>query len=157
MVTFAKTVLTPEMIPSVAIDFMNNTHFEEIALVQDLANLVSIYKENISISIARPTKEESNKITHKIHNWLNHTKAHFLHENELMEEYQFPAYAIHAQEHEIALEKMQTVINRWQKHQDIELLSDYIFHLWPKWFSGHVNSMDMMTAQFAVMNGFSPD
>ena len=158
MATVAKKiVLDPETIPSVSIDFMNNTHFEEIALVQDIGDLISVYQENKEQVTDNQTETVEKKITELLHEWLNHTKAHFSRENELMEEYQFPAYSVHAEEHELALKKMQTVVNRWDSHQDAELLSDYIFHLWPTWFSGHVNSMDMITAQYAVMNGFNPE
>ncbi len=155
--TTKKVVLDPDTIPSVSIDFMNNTHFEEIALVQDIGDLISLYQESKMYTDKGASSKVAKKIARLLHQWLEHTKAHFEHENELMEEYQFPAYAVHANEHEVAYSGMQDVVQQWDSHQNIELLSDYIFQIWPKWFSEHVNSMDMITAQYAVMNGFNPN
>ncbi|MEE9352008.1 MAG: hemerythrin family protein [Thiotrichaceae bacterium] len=150
MIKLKKTVLDPETIPPVSIDFMNNTHFEEIAMVQDIGELASVYQEQ-----EVHTDETTNKITLLLENWFEHTQAHFARENELMEKYQFPAYSVHADEHEIALAKLEAVIDAWKTDKDSNLLADYIFQLWPKWFSKHVNSMDLATAQFAMINGFN--
>jgi hemerythrin len=150
MIKLKKTVLDPETIPPVSIDFMNNTHFEEIAMVQDIGELVSAYQEE-----EMHTDETAHKITRLLENWLAHTQAHFSRENELMEIYQFPAYEVHANEHEIALARLEAVISAWKTNKDTDLLADYVFHLWPNWFSEHVNSMDLITAKFAMMNGFN--
>ncbi len=146
------TVLNPDTIPSVAIDFMNHTHAEEVALVRELGDLIADYQGRTLRDVA-----DAEKIRRKLSDWLAHTQAHFLAENELMEEYAFPAYPIHAGEHAAALQKMTVVIEAWDKHQEIDLLADYVFILWPAWFNGHVTSMDMITAKFAVMNGFTPE
>ncbi len=51
---------------------------------------------------------------------------------------------------------MTEIVKEWESSNDIELIADYVFSLWPAWFDQHVNSMDMMTAKFAVMNGYDP-
>jgi len=146
-----KTILEKELIPRVELDFMNNTHFEEIEMVRELGELVSILLDDNDID----QQDTINKITQKLKTWLKHTEAHFSRENTLMEETGFPAFSIHADEHNIALNKMKDVINIWNEKQDIGLIEDYVFTLWPEWFNGHVNTMDMMTAKFAVMNGYT--
>lgn len=150
MMVQTKTVLNSDTIPLVDIDFMNNTHFEEIEMVKDLGKLISAYQQKDS-----HTNEEIKQISEGLNAWLDHTKFHFERENQLMQDSEFPAYPIHFEEHKIALEKMTTVINIWNKNRDIDLIADYVFILWPSWFIVHVNSMDMVTAQFAIMNGFS--
>jgi sialic acid synthase SpsE len=50
---------------------------------------------------------------------------------------------------------MESVVKAWQENQEFELVENYIFDIWPTWFDGHVNTMDMMTAKFAVINGYS--
>ena len=147
-----RVVLKPEQIPPVAIDFMNNTHFEEIAMVQDLGNMIEKYQAS-----PQQTDEQRNAITQALENWFQHTQAHFSRENELMNEVHFPAYAVHAEEHSNALARLREILDSWNLNHDIESLADYIFTIWPGWFSRHVQTMDAMTAKFAILNGFEPE
>lgn len=146
-----KQVLEADKVPLVDIDFMNNTHLEELSIANELAEHVAQYQDGKDTS-----KENSSKISKLLDKWLAHTIPHFERENKLMEKIGFPAYSVHADEHEIALNNFRAVINAWTENKDIDLVSDFIFTLWPDWFNRHVNSMDMMTAKFAVMNGFDP-
>ena len=151
MTTLTRVVLNPETIPLVDIDFMNNTHFEEVELVKLLGNQVIDYRENYSA-----TNAEIEVMTESLEHWLAHCKAHFERENQLMREIQFPPYQIHAGEHELALAKMTEIVNEWKQDHDIELVADYVFSVWPAWFEAHVNSMDLVTANYAVMQGYDP-
>ncbi|PHS69532.1 MAG: hypothetical protein COB23_06155 [Methylophaga sp.] len=151
MTSVIKIILNKERIPHVDIDFMNNTHFEEIDMVQELGELITEYQQN------ETSKEnEANKITPLLGNWLQHTLAHFDRENSLMLETNFPMYPVHSGEHDNALAEMTRIVTTWELDKDIGMLADYVFNVWPEWFNNHVNSMDMITAQFAVMNGFDP-
>jgi hemerythrin len=135
--------LTPENIPMVAIDFMNQTHKEEVAIVISLME-----------KLKAASDELNNKgISESLIQWLKHTEAHFQRENELMLEMNFPPYLVHSGEHENALNVMRVVINAWEKNKDLQQLSDYVFRQWPDWFKAHVNSMDTVTANFAKMKG----
>jgi hemerythrin len=151
MTTKTKTILQVETTPHVDIDFMNDTHFEEIEMVKGLGKLISSYQEKDT-----HTDNEIEQISQALKTWLEHTIPHFERENKLMQETGFPAFGVHSQEHERALNRMTTIIQAWEQNKDIALLADYVFSLWPNWFNDHVNSMDMMTAKFAVMNGFDP-
>ena len=146
-----KIVLEVATTPRVEIDFMNNTHAEEIEMVKDLGELISTY-ENGSVN----TEEDAKEITLRLNSWLEHTVAHFERESKLMQETGFPAYGVHAGEHEVALDRMKSVVQAWEQNADTEILADFTFSFWPNWFNQHVNSMDMMTARFAVMNGVDP-
>lgn len=145
-----KITLDPENIPLVDIDFMNSTHFEELTIANELGEYVSQYQDGDT------SEENAAKILELLNKWLEHTIPHFEHENQLMQETSFPAYQVHAGEHEAAIERFKAIISAWEDNKDIELISDYIFTQWPNWFNAHVNSMDMMTAKFAVANGFDP-
>ncbi len=135
--------ITPENIPLVAIDFMNQTHREEVALVNSLMKKLQIAAE----------EKNDNGITEILTQWLAHAEAHFQRENELMLEINFPPYLVHAGEHENALHVMRAVISAWEENKDVQQLSDYVFKQWPEWFQAHVNSMDTATADFAKMKG----
>lgn len=143
-----KLVLTAETVPHVALDFMNATHFEELERVRTLGELISGYKQS---------KNDNDRLSEALNKWIEHTQAHFARENELMIDIQFPMYPMHSGEHNRVLEEMERMVASWNKTYDIALLSDYVFTAWPQWFEQHVNSMDMVTAQFAVMHGYEQD
>ncbi len=138
--------LSPENMPSVCIDFMNRTHLEEVEIINSLMK-----KINARLSGEQNDTEISKQLMH----WLEHTQAHFARENELMRETGFPAFPVHSGEHENALNHMQTVIGNWQENNDIEGLQDYVFDLWPNWFVAHLSTMDKVTAEYALMNGYT--
>jgi len=152
MTTSNKIILEASTFPKVDIDFMNNTHFDELVIVQNVGELVSAYQHNNS-----PNDSDTQEVTDALTGWLDHTHAHFSRENLLMDEVEFPMYHIHFGEHERVLNEMETIVNTWKKSHDIKPVEEYVFNLWPTWFNNHVNSMDLMTAQFAVMNGYSPN
>lgn len=146
-----KTTLDVSTIPRVEIDFMNNTHAEEVEMVIALSNIITFYIESDS-----KTDDEKQGITQALESWLQHTKLHFEKENELMREVQFPAYLMHAGEHESTLQKMTFIVNEWKTSKRIKPVADFVLTGWPAWFESHINSMDTMTAKFAVMNGYDP-
>jgi hemerythrin len=133
----------------VDVDFMNATHLEEVNMVNLLGEYIMVYDK-----LENPTQEGAKQITQLLESWLHHTSDHYERENTLMREIEFPASSVHMREHEKAYDKMVSVVNAWKETKDIALLKDYVFYLWPAWFEAHVTSMDMMTARFAVMNGF---
>ena len=151
MTISTKIILDVDTIPRVDIDFMNNTHFEEVEMVKDLGELITAYQKQGTC-----TENEKTQITTLLENWLEHTQAHFSRENELMIEINFPAYSIHFSEHEAALSKITDIIGTWKIDGNIDPVAEFIFFFWPAWFDGHVNSMDMMTAKIAVMGGYDP-
>lgn len=138
-----KQILTAETIPHVALDFMNNRHFEELEILNALGKLIEQGDDLAAITAA-------------IVVWLEHTMAHFARENALMIEINFPMISMHSSEHSRVLLEMNTVSTTWQQTYDIDALADYVFSTWPNWFDTHVSSMDMITAKFAVMNGIDP-
>jgi hemerythrin len=154
MLESSKIILERETIPRVNLTFMDNTHFEEIEMVKELGKLITFYQEADDENNDTHTAEA--RITEKLVIWLNHTLAHFERENKLMKQTNFPAFHIHSQEHEIALNRMKRIVRLWQINKEIEPLSDFIFSFWPNWFNAHVHSMDVIMARFAVMNGFNP-
>ena len=147
-----KIILEASSFPHVDIDFMNNTHFHELVIVQKLGQLISAYQENES-----PTAVDVQQITEAFENWIEHSHGHFYRENALMQEIEFPMYHIHSAEHEHVLDEMTTILTSWNSNHEIDAVADYVFSSWPTWFNTHVNTMDLMTAQFAVMNGYNPN
>ncbi|PHS26144.1 MAG: hypothetical protein COA83_03655 [Methylophaga sp.] len=148
MTTLTKIVLDVETIPRVDLDFMNNTHFEEVAMVNSLGELIDDYQQSERDKVA---------LTQALDDWLQHTQTHFTRENELMIDIGFPMYPMHSGEHSRVLEDMKDKLVLWKQQHDIDLLAQYVFIDWPLWFEAHVNSMDMITARFTLMNGYQQD
>lgn len=144
----SSTSLSPENIPSVSIDFMNQTHKEEVAIVNSLMEKIK----------ARLSGEQNDtEISEQLKDWFEHTQAHFARENDLMQKTAFPATPVHSGEHEKALKLMQTVLEDWHQNKNVDRLHDYVFNQWANWFVAHVNSMDKVTAEYALMNGYTEE
>ncbi len=133
------SVLDPVNIPELALESMNKVHREEVALINQLGDLF------LQAKVQQPDKAA---ISEKLNEWVQHTREHFSGEERLMQEYDFPAYAIHASEHERVLEQINALQQQWQDKQDIKPLNDFILSNWPRWFHDHVSTMDMVTAEF---------
>ncbi len=140
-----KTILRVNSIPEVALDFMNKTHFEEIGMVETLGETICEHQQN---------NNKIEQLTDALDHWLEHTRSHFSRENLLMMDIRFPMYSVHSAEHSSILKEMENMVNAWKNNHNIAAVYDYVFTSWPNWFSSHVNSMDMITAQFALMHGY---
>ncbi len=151
MTTSDHPVYDPSAIPRVDIDFMNDTHDDEIRLVNALGRLITACQSNPDCG-----ETEFAAIADALQEWRDHSHAHFARENELMREFGFPAFPVHSGEHEAALGRLDALIDAWRSNPDIDQLASFVLEQWPQWFENHVNTMDMMTARFAVMQGYQP-
>ena len=139
MANFELPVFDAEAVPLVALDSMNETHFEEIELINQLGDLI----------VAGLNGEDNDSsIDEKIDEWLEHTRLHFESENRLMLDNGFPAYPVHSSEHERVLEQMESISGQWKSSRNLDPLAEYLFVTWPSWFENHVKTMDAVTAQF---------
>ena len=132
-------VVDPSNIPQVALESMNETHREEVELINQLGYL---------LAQGETRNADEPAITHKLGEWVDHTRDHFERENGLMLKYGFPAYPVHSGEHQTVLGQIEALQQRWLEHKEVAPLAAFIFEEWPRWFSMHVNSMDAVTAQF---------
>ena len=128
-----RKILKEGEIPSVELDFMNDTHFEELKIVKEIGELVDTFIT--ANSNEKHSDENQDALSQKLNTWLEHTISHFERENALMQETGFPAYEIHANEHAKALKLMRDVIHAWSENQDIELVKSYVFSAWPTWLN----------------------
>ncbi len=115
---------------------MNTVHHEEVEIVNRLDALLS----------AKEIPES--EVSACLEEWVAHTKEHFDRENRLMQEYGFPPYPVHRNEHDQALQQLLEVQKNWQKTADADMLSRYVREIWPAWFRQHLSTMDTVTANF---------
>lgn len=137
-------LLDIEDIPQVAMAFMNDVHAEETELVNALNELIERKKSGGSVD---------EEIDAALSAWVDHTVEHFERENQLMQKYGFPAYTIHAEEHERALAALRLLQKNWMDSRDINVLAEHVQINWPQWFQSHISTMDMVTALFFQQSG----
>jgi hemerythrin len=81
--------------------------------------------------------------------FAEHCRIHFGHEEALMEECDFPAYSVHADEHQRVLAELGSVIERLDAG-DRDYVADYVTRALPEWLLAHLRTMDMVTAGFII-------
>ncbi len=135
-------------LPVVAMENMNEVHFEDVDILNSLSSLVDGY-------VKEPSDELFLKINAQYELWQEHTVKHFSGEEEMMLEKGFFAYPMHKSEHENALFVMGEVFKKWQAQKDISILQNYIQKDVPNWLVNHISTMDTVTALF-LKTGLSP-
>lgn len=127
-------MITQEQLPMVAMPSMNDTHLEEIVIIN---RLESAARES-DIQAVRETLNEL----------LEHTVMHFEDEEDMMEEALFPAYEMHKSEHDRHIHELKSVIKYFEEHQEPNAISAYIAGNLTPWLIHHIETMDTMTAMF---------
>lgn len=126
-------LISQDQLPMVAVPSMNDTHLEEMILVNKLSNAA---KEN-----------NITEVSDTLNTLLEHTKAHFSGEEKMMEETSFPAFAMHKGEHDRHLHELKSLIEYFAKNQDPRAVTAYIDGNLEKWLIHHIQTMDTVTAK----------
>jgi len=127
-------LITQDQLPMVAKPSMNDTHLEEILIINKLE---SAALDNDVQAVAQILNE-----------LLEHTAIHFFDEEEMMEETLFPALKMHKSEHDRHLHELKSVIRYFDEHKDTTAISAYIQGNLTPWLINHIETMDTMTAKF---------
>jgi len=131
--------MTQDQLPMVAMPSMNDTHLEEMLLINRLETAAS----NSNVQAVRQSLKELQE----------HTQMHFDDEEDMMEEALFPAYERHKGEHDRHLHELQSIIEYFDKHEDTKAINAYITGNLIPWLINHIQTMDTITAQF-LKSGF---
>ncbi|HEY9189641.1 MAG TPA: hemerythrin family protein [Sulfurovum sp.] len=139
-------LISHEDIPQVSQAFMNDTHKEEVELINTIFEHILAYDGS----------EESAETIDKLYTqWIEHTVNHFQKEEIKMQEMHFPPYLAHKGEHDRALQEMRDLFSHWQQQRDIKALKTYFIETLPAWLQTHISTMDTVTARFFA-TGQSP-
>ncbi len=133
--------INPSDITEVATPFMQETHLEEIAMLNELYDLFDQVRQGL----------ETPALAQKIDAVVVHTHAHFERENEHMFVLNFPPYAVHKQVHDEHLQALDHVVGTWKKDENIEPLFVFFEDTTPAWMKQHISTMDFVTANFFAM------
>ena len=118
----------------VAMSSMNDTHLEEILIINRLDTAA---RSNDIQAVSEILKE-----------LLEHTETHFSGEEKMMEEAVFPAYLAHKGEHDRHLQELKSLIQYFEQKQDTKAIYIYIEGSLTPWLINHIKTMDTMTALF---------
>lgn len=127
-------MITQDSLPMVAIASMNDTHLEEILLINRLE------------SVAR--EEDIEQISAVLLTLLEHTKVHFSGEEEMMQETNFPAFEMHKNEHDRHLGELKSLVSKFDETGDVRAIIVYIEGYLTPWLKHHIETMDTMTALY---------
>lgn len=128
-------------LPQLPVDFMNADHAQEVALLEAIEGALSAHGRGAGTLAA---------VLEKLSLLAVHTREHFLREESMMRETQFPAYPQHKAEHDRVLAQMDAEARTFREHGDAARLSRYLFEALPAWFLQHIATMDQVTATFAA-------
>ncbi len=131
-------MITQEQLPMVAIPSMNDTHLEEILIIN---RLESASREH-----------DTQAVRDILNELLEHTIIHFDDEEKMMDEALFPAYAMHKNEHDRHIHELKSVIKYFEERKDTTAISAYIEGNLTAWLIHHIETMDTMTAVFLQSN-----
>ncbi|MCF6245012.1 MAG: hemerythrin family protein [Sulfurovum sp.] len=134
-------LLNKSDLPLVAMDFMNEVHYEDVDIINTLFELVLTYEQE-------PTEENYLAINEQYETWYAHTVDHFQGEEIKMQEMNFPPYPMHKGEHDKGLHRMNEVYQEWKKSKNILGLKIYLIEELSPWLVHHIQTMDTITASF---------
>ena len=113
-------LIEPQYLPMLQTASMNDTHFEEMMLINALASAL----EDTDVAV----------INNAFATLIEHTKEHYRHEEEMMLEKKFPPYPAHKEDHDTSLAEMQKAASNFKETENIDIARLYVNgHLIP-WF-----------------------
>lgn len=121
-------------IPKVAVDFMNNIHYEEVELINQIVEMIDT--------------KDTEGLSAKLDEFLQHTIEHFEIENQHMQTYGFFAYDCHKGEHDRVLYELKNVVSNFKEYKDFDAVGSYFKVTIIDWMVNHISTMDFVTAQF---------
>lgn len=127
-------MIRQDQLPMVAIPSMNDTHLEEMLIINRLYGAV---QEGNVEAVASLLEE-----------LLSHTTEHFASEERMMQETNFPAYNPHKSEHDRHISELKSLISYFDKNKDTKAIYAYVEGNLKSWVVHHIETMDTVTAQF---------
>jgi hemerythrin len=135
-------------LPLVAMDFMNETHFEDLEIINELyKDILEYEKEQSELNLKN--------LEMKYKEWIIHTENHFENEEIQMREKGFFAYEFHKNEHNINLSEIKGLFSNFENTKNISELKEYFENNLVSWLVNHIQTMDTVTAMF-FKTGMSP-
>jgi len=130
-------------LPRVELESMNRDHDDQVEMLNAVQSAVSAHDGSEKSLLA---------IDEALEDFAEHTREHFLQEDDQMKRYDFPPFALHTEAHTNAIALMNRVVQQWKSDRDVEALQRYIRDDFPAWLVHHVTMMDTFAAQYISGN-----
>ena len=128
-------------VPELAVDFMNEDHAEAAAQLGEV--------------LAATGRSDAEAVA-ALRAFIEHNRAHFAREEELMEAIAFPPKPAHAHEHAETLALWEGWLAELESGAlDAAGLAERVEGELIPWYQRHFQTMDALTAQFAQMKGLT--
>ena len=132
-------MLNKDDIPLVSMDSMNETHFEELEIINSLLEQLKAQADFDSVSTS-------------LELLLAHMKEHFYGEEKIMQEAQYPSFRMHQADHNKVLNEARYAEMEWRNKKDIEALREYVEENVIVWLDQHIKAMDTPMADFMTQS-----
>ena len=133
-------LLYAEQVEYLDVEEMQETHEEEIVILNELDKLATYYGMD-------KTEVKLTELETKLDEYLVHVKEHFANEERLMRKYDFPSYEMHKTTHDIFLMDITIAIKQWKHSGDIDKVIRFIRNS-PEWIILHINTVDAPTSAY---------
>ncbi|HHS93194.1 MAG TPA: hypothetical protein ENK82_07595 [Campylobacterales bacterium] len=134
-------ILYPEQVEYVDVEEMQQTHEDEISILNAIDKLATEYERDAS---KKPELEV------KLDEYIEHVQTHFANEERLMEKYDFYAFEMHKMAHDMFIIDLNYAIKQWKEFGDIERMTTFVRKS-PEWIIMHINTMDVATARHIAL------
>ena len=131
-------LLYAEQVEYLDVEEMQETHEEEIKILNEVESLATDYIIN---------KTHLSELEVKLDEYIAHVKEHFSNEERLMRKYDFPSYEMHKTAHDMFLNDINYAIKQWKNSGDVKKVINFIFKS-PEWIVLHINTVDAPTATY---------
>ncbi|MCF6244805.1 MAG: hemerythrin family protein [Sulfurovum sp.] len=131
-------LLYAEQVEYLDVEQMQETHEEEIKILNDVDKLAIAYSMD---------KAKLPELEAKLGEYLEHVKEHFASEERLMNKYDFPNYEMHKMAHDMFLLDIGITIKQWGKFGNIDKVVNFIRKS-PEWIVLHINTVDAPTSAY---------
>jgi hemerythrin-like metal-binding protein len=121
-----------EELPMVAIPSMNDTHLEEMLII-----------DRLDTAVANSDVPAISKLLDEL---LEHTTTHFMNENKIMEEGNYPAYHEHKSEHDRHLQELTSLVSYFERTKEPKAIYAYSKGNLTPWRIHHIQTMDTLMA-----------
>jgi len=133
-------LLYAEQVEYMDVNEMQETHDEEIAILNEVDKLATYYWMDKS-------EEKLKALEAKLDEYLAHVKVHFANEERLMNKYDFPNYEVHKMAHDMFLMDISLAIKQWKYSGNIDKVIRFIRNS-PEWIVMHINTVDAPTSLY---------
>jgi len=131
-------MINKDDLPLVSYESMNETHFEEVKIINLLLKQIDNKADYSTLSLT-------------LEKLLQHMQEHFSGEEKLMKDAHYPSLNMHKADHGKVLNQARYAEMTWRNKKDIEDLDEYLQDELIPWLDQHIKAMDTPMADFLLV------